>query len=73
MKIVIVSDIHNNEANLKKVLDYCARESAGRRIETIICCGDLASKDTLDFLCNNFSGTVHYTFGNMDNDQLRDF
>lgn len=69
MKIAIISDIHNNEVNLKKVLDFCARE----KIETIICCGDLASKDSLDFLNDNFSGTVHYTFGNMDNDQLRDF
>lgn len=67
MRIAIISDIHNNEVNLKKVLGYCARE----KIETIICCGDLASKETLDFLCDNFSGAVHYAFGNMDNDQLR--
>lgn len=67
MKIAIISDIHNNEANLKKVLDYCGRE----KIKTIICCGDLASKETLDFLYDNFSGTVHYTFGNMDEGQLR--
>lgn len=68
MKIAIISDIHNNTVNLKKVLDYCGRGKIG----TIICCGDLASKDTLDFLCDNFSGTVHYTFGNMDEGQLRD-
>lgn len=68
-KIAIISDIHNNETNLKKVLDYCAREE----IKTIICCGDLASQETLDFLNDNFAGTIHYTFGNMDNDQLRDF
>jgi uncharacterized protein len=69
MKIAIISDIHNNEVNLKKVLDYCGRE----KIETIICCGDLASKETLDFLNDNFSGQIYYTFGNMDNDQLTDF
>lgn len=68
-KIGIISDIHNNEVNLKKVLDFCAREE----IKTIICCGDLASQETLDFLSDNFAGTIHYTFGNMDNDQLRDF
>lgn len=67
MKIAIISDVHNNEVNLKKVLDYCAREN----IRTIICCGDLASKETLDFLCDNFEGAIHYTFGNMDNDQLK--
>lgn len=69
MKITIISDVHNNEVNLKKVLDYCERENIG----TIICCGDLASDETLEYLSENFSGTVHYTFGNMDNDQLRNF
>lgn len=69
MKIAIISDVHNNEVNLKKVLDYCARE----KIETIICCGDLASKDTLEYFCDNFSGVVHYTFGNMDDGHLRNY
>ncbi len=69
MKVAIISDVHNNEVNLKKVLDYCERED----IETIICCGDLASDGTLEYLSENFSGTVHFTFGNMDNDQLRNF
>lgn len=53
--------------NLKKVLGYCI----DKRIRTIICCGDLASLETLDFLNDNFSGRIHYTFGNMDNDQLQ--
>lgn len=69
MKIAIISDVHNNEVNLKKVLDYCKRDD----IKIIICCGDLASDETLEYLSENFSGTVHYTFGNMDNDQLRNF
>lgn len=69
MKIVIISDIHNNEVNLKKVLDYCQKNKIG----TIICCGDLASDETLEFLNNNFSGIIHYTFGNMDNEQLQSF
>lgn len=85
MKIAIISDVHNNTVNLKKVLDYCKKESASRRIETIICCGDLASAETLDFL-NDYITTqgstlaaakvepwkpvVHYTFGNMDKDHL---
>jgi len=68
-KIAIISDIHNNETNLEKVLDYCAEQ----KIKTIICCGDLASKETLDFLNDNFQGAIHYTFGNMDNDHLRHF
>lgn len=67
MKIAIISDVHDNIPNLKKVLDYCASNS----IEKIICCGDLASLDTMDFLNDNFKGEVLYAFGNMDNDYLR--
>ncbi len=69
MLISIISDIHNNEVNLKKVLDYCRKNE----IKKIICCGDLASKETLDFLNDNFFGDIFYTFGNMDNDQLLNF
>ena len=36
----------------------------------MICCGDLASLETLDFLNDNFSREIFYCFGNMDNDQL---
>jgi len=68
-KIAVISDIHNNEVNLKKVLDFCAQE----KIETIICCGDLASQETLYFVTKNFSGTFYYAFGNMDDDYLREF
>jgi uncharacterized protein len=66
MKIAIISDVHNNITNLKKVLDYCAKN----KIEKIICCGDLASLETLDFLNDNFSGEVYFAFGNMDEDHL---
>jgi putative phosphoesterase len=67
MKIAIISDIHNNLVNLKKVLDCCASNG----IEKIICCGDLASMEALNFLNDNFEGEIFYVFGNMDNDQLR--
>jgi uncharacterized protein len=68
MKIAIISDVHNNEVNLKKVLGYCVEN----KIEKIICCGDLASLETLDFLNDNFQGEIFFVFGNMDNDFLRD-
>ncbi|HRY82452.1 MAG TPA: YfcE family phosphodiesterase [Candidatus Moranbacteria bacterium] len=67
-KIAITSDIHNNEVNLKKVLDYCKVNN----IQTIICCGDMASKEVLDFMNDNFSGNILYTFGNADYDDLRE-
>ena len=66
MLVTIISDIHNNEVNLKKVLNYCKKNKIGN----IVCCGDLASEETLNFLCDNFSGEIFYTFGNMDNDQV---
>lgn len=66
MYIAITSDIHNNLANLKKVLNYCAN----KKITTMVCCGDLASIETLDFLNANFLGKIYYCFGNMDNEQM---
>lgn len=69
MKVAIISDIHDNIPNLKKVLDYC-REN---KIEKIICCGDLASMETLDFLNDNFAGEIFFVFGNMDNDYLKNY
>lgn len=69
MQIAIISDIHNNEINLEKVLRFCATQ----KITTLICCGDLAAKETLDLLNDNFSGEIYLAFGNMDNDHLRDF
>ncbi len=66
MKIAIISDIHDNIANLKKVLRCCNNNGVNK----IICCGDLASMETLNFLCDNFSGKILFTFGNMDKGYL---
>jgi len=67
MFIAITSDIHNNLANLKKVLNYCS----SKKIRVMICCGDLASLETLDFLNDNFPGEIFYCFGNMDDGQMK--
>ncbi len=69
MKIAIISDVHNNTTNLQKVLVYCKQNE----IKTIICCGDLASMETLDYLNDNFSGEIYYCFGNMDDDQIKNY
>lgn len=69
MPVAIISDIHDNIPNLKKVLTYCAANN----IQKIICCGDLASLETLDFLNDNFQGEIFYTFGNMDNAFLKNY
>lgn len=73
MLVAVISDVHNNEVNLKKVLDYCK----SNKIEKIVCCGDLASDETLYFMADNFNppsgGEIFYVFGNMDNGQLQEF
>lgn len=69
MNIAIISDIHDNLPNLKKVLDYCAQN----KIEKIICCGDLGEMETLDFLNDNFSGEIFFAFGNMDQGHVADY
>ena len=68
MQIAIISDIHNNEINLDKVLRHCTEQ----KIETIICCGDLASREILEIMNDNFSGEIYYTFGNADYTELRE-
>lgn len=69
MLIAIISDTHDNIPNLKKVLDYC-REN---KVEKIIHCGDLAEIETLDYLKENFSGDIFWTFGNMDRGHSADY
>jgi predicted phosphodiesterase len=51
MKLAIISDTHDNLANLEKFLTSWAKEN---RIETIIHCGDIASGDTVEFLAKQF-------------------
>lgn len=69
MLVAIISDVHDNIPNLKKVLDYCAVN----KVEKIICCGDLGSVETLDFLEDNFQGEIFFTFGNLDDDYLKNY
>ncbi|RMD58867.1 metallophosphoesterase [Candidatus Parcubacteria bacterium] len=66
MQVAIISDVHNNLVNLEKVLKFCRQH----QISQLICCGDLASLATLDFLSKNFTGQIYYSVGNMDEDQL---
>ena len=63
MKIVIISDIHDNIPNLQKCLDW----SKGNSVEKIICCGDACNIDTVRYLSENFSGEIFLVRGNVDN------
>lgn len=71
MLVAIISDVHNNEVNLEKVLNYCKENPPAGGVQTIICCGDLASREILEIINDNFSGVIHYAFGNADYDDLR--
>ena len=62
MKIVIISDIHDNLVNLEKCLSWCKKEE----VEKIICCGDVTNSDILKFLSENFSGEIFLVKGNAE-------
>lgn len=62
MMIAIISDIHDNLMNLKKCLDWCSVNG----MEAIICCGDVANEETIEYLSKHFSGPIHLIKGNME-------
>jgi putative phosphoesterase len=61
MKVVIISDIHDNIVNLKKCLLWCK----DNKIETLICCGDITSDDTLKVIVRGFKRIIHIVGGNV--------
>ena len=63
MKYAIISDIHDNLANLSKCLTWCN----SNLIDSIICCGDLTNGETLEFLAKNFTNKINILMGNCDN------
>jgi putative phosphoesterase len=62
MKVAIISDIHDNLANLEKFINWCL----ANQVEQIICCGDVTSIDTLDFLARKFRQQIYLVRGNME-------
>lgn len=66
MKIIIISDIHDNLLNLDKVLHY----AKDNNIYKIICCGDFGSEETIKYLSKNFNGNIRAVFGNADDDHM---
>lgn len=63
MRLAVISDIHDNLANLKKDLDW----SKNNQIEKIICVGDITNLETINFLAGNFPGEIFIVRGNADN------
>ncbi|NCO00125.1 YfcE family phosphodiesterase [Candidatus Falkowbacteria bacterium] len=62
MLLAIISDIHDNLANLDKCLSWCNKQD----INKIIFCGDTTTLNTLNHLVTNFSGEVFMVKGNVE-------
>ena len=66
MKIVILSDIHDNIWNLRAALSRLTQADA------LICCGDLCSPFVVNLLADGFrERPIHIVFGNNDGDRFR--
>lgn len=62
MRIVIISDIHDNVTCLEKSLEWCEKN----KIDIIICCGDITNEDTIKYLSENFKNKIYLIRGNAD-------
>ncbi len=65
MNIAVISDSHDNIPNIKKALNYLAREKVG----ALIHCGDVSTPATARYLAEHFSEPIYLSFGNTDCDQ----
>ncbi len=64
MRIAIISDTHDQIANLRAAVTYCNAFN----VQLLIHCGDLISPFMLDELAS-FAGAVHLIYGNNVGDQ----
>ncbi len=62
MLIAIISDIHDNLANLKICLDWIEKI----KFEKIICLGDVTNIETINYLSNYFKGEIFLVRGNIE-------
>lgn len=62
MLVVIISDIHDNLANLERFLSFVRK----KRIKIIISCGDFGGQEALKLLTENFKGKFFSVLGNAD-------
>lgn len=68
MKIAVISDIHDNLANLDLFFGLIKEEN----IEKIICCGDVCNLETLEKLATGFSKKIYLVYGNAEIYQAED-
>jgi len=69
MKIAIISDSHDNLANLGKFLTWASEN----KIELIIHCGDVSAPSVIkEELAPNFPGPFHFVHGNVADRELNE-
>lgn len=64
MKITIISDTHDNVANLERVIDWIKKE----KVKTIIHCGDIFKPETIKEALKIFRGKIYIIFSSADAD-----
>ena len=62
MKVVIISDIHDNIVNLNECLAWCENNN----IKELICCGDVTNIETIEIMAAGFPGPIHLVNGNIN-------
>jgi len=60
MKIAVISDIHDNLANLRRIAGWCR----GKKIQGLICPGDVTNRETLLELKESFPKAIFLVRGN---------
>ena len=65
MKTLVISDIHDNIANLRSALSIAQTSEC----DSIICCGDMCSPFVIEIIDKNCDVPVHLIYGNNDGDR----
>lgn len=64
MKLAIISDVHDNYF----IIDKFFQKIKNFQIDTILCCGDIGHKKTLNYILNIFKKNFYMVLGNADLD-----
>lgn len=62
MKFAIISDTHDNVANVKKIINWLYIQ----KISFLLHCGDICTQDSMDEIVKNFKGEIEFVKGNGD-------
>ena len=62
MKVIIVSDTHNNWENFRKAIEWAHKEN----IKLILHCGDISAQELIIQANSFFKGEIKYVKGNAD-------